>query len=99
MSKTKSLWRTLLFFVLLAALCGSFALPVIDMSVQAAPQMQATSCTGTTFTQWTFENITEPSTGTGTFSAGSGLSSSFAAGNPGQAVSFGTWTPALDPSK
>src|SRR5690242_362708 len=38
MKKAKSLWRALLFLVLLAALCGSFALPVIDMSVQAAPQ-------------------------------------------------------------
>lgn len=39
MKKSKRLWRALLFFVLLAALCGSFALPVTDIPVQAAPQI------------------------------------------------------------
>src|SRR5215216_1508176 len=39
--KTKRLWRTLLFFVLLATLCGSFAFPRGSVGVQAAPQMRA----------------------------------------------------------
>ncbi len=37
MKKAKGLWRTLLFFILLAALCGSFALPTVNMPVNAAP--------------------------------------------------------------
>jgi len=41
MKKAKGLWRTLSFFILLAALCGSFALPVGSVSVNAAPRMQA----------------------------------------------------------
>src|SRR6266498_525405 len=38
MKKSKTLWRALLFFVLLAALCGSLALPVENIRVIAAPQ-------------------------------------------------------------
>ncbi len=41
MKPSKRLWRTLLFLVLLAALCGSFAFPVVNVPVSAAPQMQA----------------------------------------------------------
>ena len=73
--------------------------------VRAAPQMQATSCLGTTITQWTFTgDVTTPSTGSGTFSAGSGLSgptfSTGASGGTDRAVSFSSWTTVtpLDPT-
>jgi len=41
MKRSKRLWRTLFFFVLLAALCGTFAFPVVEFPVRAAPAMQA----------------------------------------------------------
>src|SRR5215216_5385154 len=41
MKRSKRLWRTLFFFVLLAALCGTFAFPVVEVPVRAAPPMQA----------------------------------------------------------
>jgi hypothetical protein len=40
MKQSKKLWRTLFFVVLLAALCGSFAFPVVSVPARAAPQMQ-----------------------------------------------------------
>jgi hypothetical protein len=95
MEQSKRLWRTSLFVILLAALCGSFAFPLVNAPVGAAPRMQATGCVGTTIAQWTFENVTTPTVGTGTFNSGSGLSApSYAGGDPGQAVSFTNWTTA-----
>jgi len=101
MENSKRLWRALLFLLLIAALCGSFAFPVMNGTVQAAPRMQATSCLGTTIAQWTFNNVSTSFVGTGTFNPGNGLSAlSYPAGNPDQAVSFTNWTntAALDPN-
>jgi len=74
-------------------------LPAVNVPVQAAPQMQATSCLGTTITQWTFTgDVITPSTGAGTFVQGSGLPApAFFTGSSGgadRAVSFDTWTTA-----
>jgi hypothetical protein len=41
MKNSRRFWRTLLFTLLIAALGGSFALPVVNTTVQAAPQLQA----------------------------------------------------------
>ena len=93
MKNSKKLWRALLFVLLIAAFCGSFAFPLLSRPANAAPRMQATSCLGTTFAQWTFNNVTTPSLGAGTFSQGSGLSApSFGAGSPDPGVSFTNWT-------
>ena len=93
MLNSKRLWRTLLYVLLTAALCGSFAFPLTEVSVKAAPQMQAASCVGTPFVGWTFENVVTPSTGTGAFNVGPGLPApTFASGSSGQAVSFSNWT-------
>lgn len=40
MAQPKRFWRALLFLCLLAALCGSFAFPVVSVPVSAAPEMQ-----------------------------------------------------------
>src|SRR5687768_10149387 len=103
MNFSKRLWRSLLFIMLISALCGGLVMPILAPA-RAAPQMQATSCVGTTITQWMFPvaNDTTPSTGAGTLSAGSGLSSpSYNAGTGGgmdQAISFASWgsSPSLD---
>jgi hypothetical protein len=89
-------WRGLVFLILIAALCGGFALPVTGLSVRAAPQGAA--CAGTTVTQWTFDgNVTTPSTGSGTFTAGPGLTGQAffpgASGAPGDlAIRYNSWT-------
>lgn len=41
MEQSKHLWRPLLFFVLLTALCGSFAFLIVSAPVSAAPKLQA----------------------------------------------------------
>lgn len=93
MSNSQKFWRAVFFLLLLAALCGSFVFPITYVPANAAPQMQGTACVGTTIAQWTFENVTTPSTGAGTFSPGSGLTGpSYVSGNPGQAASFTNWT-------
>src|ERR1041385_4866287 len=94
MKKAKGLWRALLFFVLLAALCGSFALPVGNMSVSAAPHLQS-ACTE--IAKWTFTgNSIVPSSGTGVLSAGTGLTGpTFQTGQVSSetpAISFTAWT-------
>jgi hypothetical protein len=102
MKTSQQFWRGLFFILLITALCGGLALPVIEGEpARAAPQMQATACLGTTITQWTFlGDVITPSTGTGTFMQGPGLPApTFAGGNPDRAVSFDTWTSTLDTSK
>src|SRR5215211_1909526 len=74
MKTSQRLWRSLLFVTLLAALCASSVLPLVNMAANAAPQMQATSCLGTTIAQWNFAGgVTTPSVGTGTLSYGTGV--------------------------
>lgn len=105
MKNSKRFWRALLFFVLLSALCGSFAFPVVNVPVRAAPRMQATSCVGTEFAKWTFTgNSIDPSIGTGKLSYGTGLATpTFAGGqttaeNPSISFSgFGNQT-TIDPN-
>jgi hypothetical protein len=101
MQQPKGFWRSLFFILLITALCGGLALPMVSAPVRAAPQMQATACTGTTITQWDFTgDVVTPSFGSGTFSVGSALPApSFAGGNPGRAVTFDTWTSGLDDNK
>lgn len=100
MENPKRLWRALLFLIITAALCGSFAFPLVGMPVNAAPRMQATACLGTNFARWTFDNVTTPSLGTGTFSSGPGLPApDYGVGNPDPGVTFTNWTTStsLDP--
>jgi hypothetical protein len=55
------------------------------------------SCTQTNIAQWTFAgNVTTPSTGAGTFAAGSSLTSvaTIVAGNPGPSLSAQSWSQA-----
>src|ERR1051325_9336599 len=101
MKHSKQVWRGLFFLMLITVLCGGLALPVVSIPARAAPQMQATACIGTTITKWDLiNNDVLPSVGSGTFSVGPGLPTpAFAGGNPDRAVSFDTWTSALDPSK
>jgi hypothetical protein len=40
MQQSKQLWRASLFVILLAALCGSLAFPLVNPPVNAAPRMQ-----------------------------------------------------------
>lgn len=100
MQPVKHLWRGLFFILLIASLCGAMVLPVVSTPARAAPQLQATSCVGTTIAQWTFEgNVTTPSTGFGTFSVGSGLPNpTFAGSASNRAVSFDTWPITFDTS-
>ena len=97
MKSSRKLWRSLLLFMLIAALCGAMAVPMLA-PVRAAPNMQATSCSGTTITQWTFTgDVLAPSTGAGTFSAGASLpvAPTFATGPLGgtdRAVSYNNWS-------
>lgn len=42
MQQSKRLWRAFLFIILLAALCGSLAFPLVNAPVNAAPRMQVT---------------------------------------------------------
>src|SRR5688572_17598461 len=98
MKFSKRLWRSSLFIMLISALCGGLVMPMLAPA-SAAPQMQATSCLGTTITQWTFTDaagsgVTTPSTGSGTLSAAGLSGPNFNAGTPGgtdQAVTFGSW--------
>jgi hypothetical protein len=101
MEHSKGFWRGLFFILLITAVCGGLALPAVSAPARAAPPMQVTACSGTTISQWTFVgDVITPSTGSGTFSVGSGLPSpTFAGGSPDRAVSFDTWTLALDNSK
>src|SRR6266540_4278027 len=74
MKNLKRLWRTLLFSIVLAALCGSFGFPVVDVPVKAAPLLQATSCTGTTIAKWDFTgSVLTPSIGLGALGSGTGV--------------------------
>ncbi len=105
MCRSRILVRTLFVFILLTGLITGFFLPTL-IFVDAAPVQQAvspTDCLGTTITEWTFDGITTPSTGSGMFSygTGSGLSgSTFITGYSDQAVSFKNWTTSssLDPN-
>src|SRR5687767_1386917 len=104
MGFSQRFWRGLVFLLVITALCGGMVLPASSLSVRAAPLMQtATVCSGTTITQWTFTNVTTPSTGSGTLST-SGLSgptpAADASGVANQAVSFSSWptSPSLDPT-
>jgi lamin tail-like protein len=100
MEHSKRFWRGLFFILLIIALCGGLALPILSAPVRAAPQMQVTACSGTTITQWNFTgDVITPSTGIGTLNAGPGLppvtSPTFAAGQLGgtdRAISFNNWT-------
>ena len=58
MKKVKQLCRTLLTFVFLAALCGNFVFPVVN--VQAAPVQGPLAC-GLLMAQWTFDQTPAPS--------------------------------------
>jgi hypothetical protein len=100
MKSSRNFWRSLSFLTLVAALGGAMLLPVLA-PVQAAPRMQATSCLGTTITQWTFTgDVLTPSTGSGVFSAGAGLPaptfSTGASGGSDRAISYSGWPLAFD---
>lgn len=94
----KGFWRGFFFLLLITALCGGLALPVMNAPARAAPQMQAAACT---FTQWAFTgDVLTPSSGTGTFSTGTGLPApEFSSGNPDPAVSLSGWTLDLDDTR
>jgi hypothetical protein len=99
MNFSKRLWRSLLFIMLISALCGGLAMPLLAPA-RAAPQMQATatSCVGTPIAQWTFTgDVTTPSAGSGIFSFGSGLTNeTFIQGASAtatdRAVRYSSWT-------
>ena len=98
MKFSQGFWRGLVFFILITAVCGGLSVPVAGLPVSAAPQMQATACAGTTITEWMFDgNVTTPSTGSGTFTAGPGLTNqTFITGQSGGAtdlaIRYSSWT-------
>lgn len=100
MRTRKPIARILFFVFLLACLLTGLA-GTLRAPVNAAPQMQATTCLGTTITQWTFTgNSIIPSTGFGTLVYGSGLNGpTFPAGKNSSetpAISFSGWGATLD---
>jgi hypothetical protein len=58
MKQAKNFWRTLLSLTILAALCGSFAFPAVD--VHAAPGQGSLAC-NLLMAQWTFDQAPPPS--------------------------------------
>ena len=96
MKSSKRLWRSSLFIILITALCGGLAIPLLAPA-RAAPQMQACVGTDITIAQWTFAgSVTTPSTGPGTFTAGSSQMSSVGTigsqGNPAPSLSAQNWS-------
>lgn len=85
--------------LLLGFMLGSF-LPSLQWSVQAAPRQQPIlACPDPIIAQWTFTgDTTIPSSGIGTFSAGSGISSPSYYGGPSSsedpAISYTGWNSA-----
>lgn len=84
--------RFLLGVSLLIGLCAGMFAPRLQ-KVEAQP---VAACPGGIITQWTFTgNVTTTSTGTGLFANGSGITLTFAVGNPDEAVQFTGWTTSL----
>jgi hypothetical protein len=96
MQKRTTLSRALLVFTLFALLCAGVFVPRVE-KVTARPELQTPLCSsGAIITSWTFlGDLTTPSTGSGLFSSGTGLSTaSFPTGNPDPAISFSSWNTA-----
>jgi hypothetical protein len=97
----KSFPRAALVISLLLVLCAGLFAPRVEQ-VGAKP---LAACPGGIITQWTFwdgtTTTTSPSTGTGVFTNGTGLTPptppyTFFAGNPDQAISFSGWAATFD---
>jgi hypothetical protein len=106
MQNSKRLWRVLLFLMLTAALCGSFAFKGEYAPVVAALQAQATLCSsGTPIVGWTFQGLPLLGTtvGTGTFTSGSSLLGPSTlvgpSGSTDVAVNFSGWSTDLDDAR
>lgn len=93
MQNWKDFPRFALLGFLLIGLFAGMLMPRVQ-SVEAKPLR---ACPGGVITQWTFTgDVVTPSTGSGTFVSGSGITSTFSTGNPDPAINFSGWSGAFD---